>query len=150
MTMDNDFIASDQPLNAAQRETLSALLDTILPASDDGRMPSAADLDLIGYLRETAVDFMPLLASVVEQFDGEFTSLAPSERHATVEAFSTAQPDLFNGLLFHTYACYYQNDRVLEGIGSVAGPPFPRGNTIEQGDLSLLDPVVQGSKTYRK
>ena len=40
--------------------------------------------------------------------------------------------------------------RVLEGIGVGSGPPFPRGNTLEAGDLSLLDPVIAHSKTYRR
>jgi hypothetical protein len=47
-------------------------------------------------------------------------------------------------------ACYYRDDRVLTGIGSHAGPPFPRGNEVPEGDLSLLDSVQASSKSYRK
>lgn len=148
--MNNDVIATDQPFSAAQQATLSALLDTILPASDDGTMPSAAELDLPSYLREAAEEFIPVLAQIIEQFDEAFPSQHLTERHAIVEAFSSRELELFNTLLYHTYTCYYQNDRVLEGIGSAVGPPFPRGNTIKQGDLSLLDPVLQGSKTFRR
>ena len=148
--MTNDVIASDHPLTTAQQQTLSALLDTILPASDDGHMPSAQELDLLGYLNATAEEFIPVLVEVVGNFDDDFSGLALSDRYPVVEAFSKAQVELFEGLLFHTYACYYQDDRVLTGIGVAAGPPFPRGNTVEEGDLSLLDPVMQGSQTYRK
>lgn len=148
--MTNDVIATDHPLNAAQQQTLAALLDTLLPASDDSNMPSAQTLDLVGYLNETAEDFMPVLVTIVDHFDHGFSDGDLSERYAVIEAFSKDQPELFEGLLFHAYTCYYQDDRVLEGIGMAAGPPFPGGNSIEEGDLSLLDPVVQLSQTYRK
>ena len=148
--MTNNVIATDHPLTASQQQTLSALLDTLLPASDDGNMPSAQILDFRAYLHEKAADFVPRLVDIVGHFDASFVGLALPERCLVLEAFSKAEPELFEGLLFNTYACYYQDDRVLEGIGSAAGPPFPRGNTVEAGDLSLLDPVVQGSRAYRK
>ncbi len=148
--MSNDVIATDHPLTASQQQTLAALLDTMLPASDDGNLPSARELDLIGYINETAEDFIPLLVEIVDSFDEAFSDLSIVQRYPLVEAFSTTRTELFESLLFQLYDCYYQDDRVLEGIGMAAGPPFPEGNTIESGDLSLLDPVLEKSPTYRK
>lgn len=148
--MTNDVIATDHPLTTAQRRTLVALLDTLLPASEDGLMPSAAELDLIGYLSEAQAEFIPVLGEIAGHFDASFADLPPAERHAVVDGFSTTQPELFQALLFNAYACYYQDDRVLEGVGLAADPPFPRGNTVEAGDLSLLDPVVARHRGYRK
>ena len=156
--MSNDFIATDHPLTAAEQRTLVALLDTMLPASDDGSLPSAGQIDLIGYLLEKAEeksgenenDFIPVVVEIVGNFDEAFSDLPLADRYPLVEAFSTAQAELFGDLLYQVYECYYQDDRVLEGIGMMAGAPFPRGNTIESGDLSLLDPVLANSYTYRK
>ena len=148
--MNDHVIATDHPLTTLQRQTLSALLDTILPGSDDERMLSAKDLDFVGYLDEKAAEFLPLLIEILGNFDEVFSGLSPSDRYSLVEAFSTARVELFEGLLFNIYSCYYQDDRVLEGIGMSAGPPFPGGNTIEPGDLSLLDPVMRKSRSYRK
>ena len=148
--MTDDVIATDQPLTAAQRETLTALLDTLVPASDDGVMPSAAELDFLAYLSAQAADFTPLLTQITAEFDEDFAAAPLTERVGVVQSFSERQPELFQALLFHTYACYYQDDRALVGIGMAAGPPFPRGNTVEPGDLSLLDPVVAKSKQYRR
>lgn len=148
--MSNDVIATDHPLTASQQRTLAALLDTMLPASDDGNLPSARELNLIGYLVETAEDFLPLLVEIVGNFDDAFADLSISQRYPLVEAFSATHAELFEALLLQLYGCYYTDDRVLEGIGMAPGPPFPKGNTVESGDLSLLDPVLQKSPTYRK
>lgn len=143
-------IATDHPLTELHRQTLAALLDTILPESDDGTIPSARELDLIGYLQEKDDAFIPALREIADSFDEKFAGLPLAERYPVVKAFSEARAELFQGLLFHTYVCYYQDHRVLEGIGLAAGPPFPRGNDVEMGDLSLLDSVVQRTRTYRK
>lgn len=148
--MTDNIITTDHPLTPAQQETLSALLDTLVPASDDGIMPSARELDFVSHLGEQAADFLPALPAVLNGFGEGFAGKPIADRVEIVKAFSTGQPEIFEALLFQTYNCYYQDDRVLTGIGSTAGPPFPRGNTVDAGNLSLLDPVVKRGKTYRK
>ena len=150
MTDENNIITTDNPLDAGQQETLAVLLDVIIPASEDGRLPSAAAMDLATYINQQDAEFIPVLGRVLDNLREKlFTSLNDSERYQLVEDFSKADPAKFNTLLFFAYACYYQDDRVLEGIGLGKGPPFPRGNTIESGDLSLLDPVLKRPRLYR-
>ena len=152
--MTDELITSDHPLTAAQRSNLTALQDALIPASGDGRMPSAGDFDLVDYLvRKSDAEaeaFLEKLPEVLDSLGAGFAVAPPDERHAAVQSFSEADPGAFRELVFHTYGCYYQDDRALVGIGMEKGPPFPRGNTIEAGDLSLLDPVVKGNHTYRK
>ena len=148
--MSRDVIATDQPITPAQAKRLAALLDTLLPASADGTMPSAGELNFPGYLQQQAADFTPALQQILEAFDDEFAALPLSRRCTLAQDFSRSQIDAFNGLVFHVYNCYYQDDRVRELIGSKPGAPFPDGNPLEPGDLSLLDPVVRQSRSYRK
>jgi len=143
-------IATDHPLTTQQQQKLSALLDAMLPASDDGAMPSAGELDLISYLHAHEEAFVPAVTALLDALDDGFEQLPYAQRYEILQGVSSAQTELFEGLLFHVYTCYYQRDSVLEGLGMGAGAPFPRGNTVEPGDLSLLDPVVDLSKTYRK
>ena len=147
---DKNIITSDNPLNEAQKEKLAALLNTIIPPSEDGNLPSAAELDLVLYLQTYVEDFLPLLGKILNNFDDVFTTLKPNERHTVVEEFSAEHANLFASLLFSVYACYYQDDRVHKGIGMDEGPPFPRGNTVIAGDPSLLDPVLKRPSMYRK
>lgn len=146
----SDFIATDKLLNQTQKVIFDALVDTLVPASEDALMPSASELDVLGYIVASAPNFAPQLAAIVDSFDNEFATSGEARRIQLVKAFEQAQPQLFGELLFHTYARYYQDARVLDCIGLAAGPPFPRGNTIAAGDLSLLDPVMKKSHGYRK
>ena len=148
--MSDRLIASDAALGAEQRALLGALVDTIVPESDDGRMPSARELDFAGYLHRNAPDFLPELAGVLAYFDAEFVTQPLSVRYERVKAFSEEAPDTFNALLAQVYGCYYQDNRVLQVFGLSAGPPFPRGNAVDPGDLSLLDPVLKNPTRWRR
>jgi hypothetical protein len=147
--MTNDAITTAHPLGSAQVRRLSALLDAILPASADGAMPSARELDFPAYVAEQAEDFMPALARTLDQFDDEFPDRASSVRVGLVEEYAKTETEAFNALLFHIYDCYYQDERVREAIGVLPGAPFPQGNSVEPGDLSLLDAVLARPRSYR-
>ena len=67
-----------------------------------------------------------------------------------MKAFSEEAPNTFNALLAQVYGCYYQDNRVLQVFGLSAGPPFPRGNAVDPGDLSLLDPVLKNPTRWRR
>ena len=144
------LIASDAPLDVEQRDILAALVDAIVPASDDGRMPSARECDFPGYLARSAPDFLPEIVEILRSFDSGFATETLSLRCERVRAFSEQAPEPFNRLLAQVYGCYYQDPQVLEAIGLSAGPPFPRGNALEAGDLSLLDPVLESKADWRR
>tara|TARA_Y100000310_G_scaffold309731_1_gene354162 strand:- start:1990 stop:2460 length:471 start_codon:yes stop_codon:yes gene_type:complete len=156
--MTDDIITSDNPLSDEQRRTLACLLDMIIPASDDGRMPSASDLDVLASIRENRADLIPPLAEGLTALDelssdrhGEgFAALAESDRRALVDELRKEQGNFLQGLASATVICYYQDDRVLEALGLEARPPFPEGYEVEPGDLSLLDPVRARPKLYRE
>ena len=148
--MNDGLIASDAPFTPEEREILGALADTLLPASEDGVMPSAGELDIAGYVARNAADFLPELTEILAGFDAAFSDEPPATRHERMKAFSEARPESFQRLLAEVYGCYYQDARVLEGIGAGTGPPFPRGNTVEAGDLSLLDPVMANPTKWRR
>ena len=144
------LITSDSALDPARREVLGALLDTIIPPGGDQEKPSAADIDFLRYVETNAADFLLELGEILRRFDAEFVRCPLMVRYERVKAFSEAAPESFDRLLSEVYACYYQDARVLEAIGVGVGPPFPRGNTVEPGDLSLLDPVSKNKTTWRR
>ena len=144
-----DLISTDHPLTDGQRALLRALLDTLVPASDDGSMPSAAEVGFDAYLVTQAADFLPNLPAILDHFDAAFVDQPLDRRCERAAAFSADHPEAFAGLLTRVYDCYYQDDRVRTAIGAVRGAPFPQGNEVAAGELSLLDPVIANAQQHR-
>ena len=140
---------SEPVLTDTQRAALPALLDTIVPASDDGEMPSASETAFDTYLATQGQGSVPMLQAVLDQLGAGFADLSPEKRHARLTELQNEQLALFSGLLACVYDCYYQDDRVREKIGMVRGPVFPQGNEVAQADLSLLDPVTENADAFR-
>ena len=148
--MSDNLIASDQPLTDSQKVVLVAILDTMIPASKSGELPSAGEMDFTGYLSTQPAEGWNDTLEVLARFDEAFASRTLEERFDQLTNFSQSDPTLFGGLLRHVYACYYMQDAVLSAIGSEGGAPYPRGNTVDEGDLSLIDLVMGNAKTWRR
>lgn len=145
--MENDATTA---LSEAQLRRLAALQDSILPASGDGSMPSAAAIDLPAYLDEQAPGFRAELAVILDRFDDGFPALPLERRVELVRDFALADAAAFRRLVFRVYDAYYQDDRVRVAIGARPGPPFPGGHSIPAGDLSSLEGVKARGKGYRR
>ena len=147
-----DLLSPAHPLGEQQQSSLAALLDALIPASKDGTMPSAAEVDFKRYLRTQAADFVADLTSILGWLDPAFPDLSLSERCERLTELGADEPQAFQNLLSRVYDCYYQDDRVRREIGVVTGAVFPQGNQIIPGDLALLDPVIENASRhgYRK
>ena len=147
-----DLVSTDHLISEQQQSLLTALLDTLIPASKDGTMPSAADVEFKYYLSTQAADFIADLTIILGQLDPVFADLSLSERCEELTEFSANEPQAFQNLLSRVYDCYYQDDRVRREIGVVTGAVFPQGNQLIPGDLTLLDPVIENATRhgYRK
>ena len=124
-----------------QREALSALLDTLVPASEDGEIPVRGTSTSRTYLRTQASDFLPALVEMLPSFDASFADLELAERVAYVSEFSSSHPMEFAQLLARVYDAYYQDDRVREGDRRGQGTRVSAGQRAGPGR-----PLVAGSR----
>ena len=144
-------------LSAIQRIALEVSLNLIIPPSEDGRMPGAAEYDVFAYLCEFAPQALPALLGELDELEGiaqaqhqaSFSSLGDGQAKAIIDERRAANPQFMSELARQTVSCYYQQDRVVVGIGMQARPPFPQGYEVHIGDLSLLDPVRARGQVYR-
>ena len=88
-------------------------------------------------------------AGLAEQSGCAFADQHASQRYAAAESFRARGGPEVAALSRAILQCYYRDDRVLLSLGLEARPPFPKGHTLEQGDLSLLDPVRARPKLWR-
>jgi hypothetical protein len=145
-------------LSDAAARILDCVLDEIIPARPDGRLPGAGALG-VGREIERAMRAEPdLVPAVTDGLDalaahapegGAFPDLPAAERRRRVHEVAASQPAFLPGLIFHTYIAYYQHDRVLEALGLEARPPHPLGYALEPGDFDLLERVRERGKRYR-
>ena len=140
--------------------TLTCVLDLLIPPSGDGRMPGAGEVGIgarIDQLTQRDPGLRAVVAAGVAALDAHaraagasvFAALAGDARLAALHEVAAAQPGFVPSLIFHTYAGYYQEGRVLQGLGLEARPPFPAGHQLDPFDAALLDPVRRRAKLYR-
>ena len=153
----NEIIGSDAALDSNQQRTFAAILDMIIPASGDGRFPSAAETDVLGYVAKTDPKLLETVRIELDRLNTmseNLHGLVFGDAHETVrqellDEIRGKEPQFLRGLALQTVTCYYQDDRVMEAIGMEARPPFPKGYEVVAGDLSLLDPVRARGQVYR-
>ena len=153
----DDIIGSDATLNSDQQRAFVAILDMIIPASDDRRFPSAADMDVLGYIAKTDPQLLDTVRTELDRLNAVsedlygvvFGDARETHRQGLLDEIRGAEPQFLGGLALQTVTLYYQDDRVMEAIGMEARPPFPKGYEVVAGDLSLLDPVRARGQVYR-
>ena len=154
MLKDKKIASGD--LNEEQARILIALLNLIIPPSEDGKMPGAADVGFFAYMHNE--NLFPWieegLRSVVEEshnkYGQEFSALSGSEQTQLIDRLRRRLFRFFSRLTIQIIQCYYQHDHVLEAIGLEVRAPFPQGYLLEEGNLTLLERVYQRGKLYRE
>jgi hypothetical protein len=144
-----------ESLDEEQERTLSAVLNLIIPPSEDGKMPGAVDVNFFAYMHHA--NLLPLiregLINIVEEshnkYGQEFGLLSSDEQEQLIDGLRRRYFRFFGSLTNGVVQCYYLHDQVLKGIGVDVRPPFPQGYLVEEGDLCLLESVYERGQIYR-
>lgn len=138
-------------LSDTQLETFRKIAGRIIPAEDG--VLGADDLTIFADISSTLNDIAPAIAKVVEtvtlESPGGFENLAPEAQDAVLQRAQASLGMTFWAAVQRVTLCYYRDERVLSALGLRPGPPFPRGQALEQGDWSLLDPVKARQPFWR-
>ncbi len=140
-------------LTAEQVRDLRALAGTIIPPSATYGVPGADDdrifNDILRSLERDRDDICQALAHLARLAGGAFADLDPARRTEVAATFRETGGAPLAALVRVVLLCYYRDDRVMRSLGQEPRPPFPKGHVVEQGDWSLLDPVLARPRMYR-
>jgi hypothetical protein len=148
----------------SRKALLNQILGEIIPASDDGRIPSGASLGVIEYLEAQVKDTPELedlfnngltqATVLVERKGGIFNKLSSDDRRQIVADLEALEPDFFYALLRNTYMGYYTAPSVPSLFGLTDKAPHPDGYDVPDEDLEkiegLVKPVKDRGRCYRE
>lgn len=146
------------PFDEMQRAALDRLMDLLIPASPDGRMPAARTLGLYDDgATMRAVDRERFERGLAD-LDGRsrqahgvaFVRLDPEPAKALVERLRAERSAFVQSFVTQTVGRYLSHPQVMPLIGLEARPLWPKGNTVAEGDWSLLDAVKRREKIFRQ
>ena len=151
------------PWSEDQGRLLTDLLDVIVPASADGRVPAAGALGIADFLVSKAsadpalaVSLREVLshaAALAEARGANFDDLDAAGRIAVVGALEREAADAFTALLWHTYMGYYSRADVRPHFGLSDRPTQPEGYELPEDDpdelADMLAPVRARGRCYR-
>jgi len=142
------------------RDTLRAVMDEIIPASDG--MPSASEVGGEEYLERVATEDSAIKAQLERslkalnllserQLGKRFSMLPKSGRVAVLERMEEEKDsEPFSTMRDFTYEAYYTNSRVWKLIGYEFYPTEGAGPRMKPFDESILGNVRRKGKLYRE
>ena len=144
-------------MSALEFQILKNILEIIIPKDDINSMPSAADVNIIEFIKRNDKKLMPKLISFVreinlicqKQFNQKFSNIGFQKKIDILEEYKINFQNDYNQIIRLILYCYYSDKDVLEKLNLKNDPPFPDGNKIKKGDLTLLKPVLDKKISFR-
>ncbi len=143
----------------AELRVLSSILDELIPASPDGRVPGAGAVVAAEFFRSAAqyavdpVGAIDVVLAGVSAMTEDFSALDRPERIEILKVVETETPENFALLVRLAYMGYYSRPEIRPLFGPGAQPVHPRGYTVPDESSELIDrltkPVRQRGRCYR-
>jgi len=143
-------------LNETNRAVLDAILDELIPPSEDGKIPGAGALGVADFL-PTAQAYAPdpagSVQTILDAVSDDFVALPRDEKVATLKRVEAAQGQDFETLVRLTYMGYYSRPDTRPYFGVGAHPIHPNGYPVDRESDAMMDeltaPVRARGKAYR-
>lgn len=124
----------------APKDLLAELLDQLIPASGDGKIPAAGALGVARFVRENAagsdlVTHLLARASALQR-------AGMAVNAAMVKQLEAEAPAAFGWLLRMTYMGYYSRPDTRVFFGLSASPVHPQGYAVADEPADMIEALV--------
>jgi len=158
MSTVNRIAVAPAPFGEAERAALDVLMDLLIPASADGRMPAARSLRLYDNIATMRSRERTILGEGLAELDQRaladhgvsFAQLDQAQAKALVDAMRAEGSVFVQTFVAQTVGRYVSHPSVMPLLGLEVRPLWPQGNLVAEGDWSLLEVVREREKFYRK
>ncbi len=149
----------EKTLTDADRTTLKAIMDRLIPAVDDlsgaGSMGLAQEAERIAgkvpRLQESAVKVLGAVSlDMRSHARGGFQALSPESQDESIREVESTMPADFANFLEMVYLAYYSDSRVHRRIGWHGRPPQPEGYQMARFDEAILENVRKRQPFWRR
>ena len=147
----------------SEHEILYRILETLIPASKDGKIPSANNILIIEKLKQEAIKdnkFKSLLLDGLKHIKHMLIATGNDLNSIDLRNFTNLickledqKPEFFNAFLRKIYIAYYNQPSIRTHFGLSANPPHPDGYNVPSETIeeisSLVAPVIKKGACYR-
>jgi len=150
--------------NIDERKLLKLILQEIIPASEDGKIPSSGLDSVINYLENKVkenLNFKNLFNDGILRVNDflistetHINSIDSKEVNFVLKKIENEKPIFFKEFLRQVYMGYYSQPSIRQFFGVSSHPPHPNGYEVpeEEPDFveNLVEPVKKRGICYRQ
>ena len=147
----------------SEHEILYRILETLIPASKDGKIPSANNILIIEKLKQEAIkdnkfkslllDGLKHIKQMLIETGNDLNSIDLRNFTNLICKLEDQKPEFFSAFLRQTYIAYYNQPSIRTHFGLSANPPHPEGYNVPSETIeeisSLVAPVIKRGACYR-
>ena len=147
----------------SEHEILYRILETLIPASKDGKIPSANNILIIEKLKQEAIkdnkfkslllDGLKHIKQMLIETGNDLNSIDLRNFTNLICKLEDQKPEFFSAFLRQTYIAYYNQPSIRTHFGLSANPPHPEGYNVPSETIeeisSLVAPVIKRGDCYR-
>ena len=147
----------------SEHEILYRILETLIPASKDGKIPSANNILIIEKLKQEAIkdnkfkslllDGLKHIKQMLIETGNDLNSIDLRNFTNLICKLEDQKSEFFSAFLRQTYIAYYNQPSIRTHFGLSANPPHPEGYNVPSETIeeisSLVAPVIKRGDCYR-